>query len=197
MPFRPAPANNKGLVLPPRALDCIGERCPVAKNEGRCFKDDHHLYWPYSQYYKDAVPLIRRFRSDRHNIKTMARCRHNSAFKKAQHSRYDGALMPPLDAILTHIDESDILAKQGVTATKMAGIVSKLMQLKESERAATTNESLDELHRHGEAYSENALLIVSFEILTPDDIRRDLQKMAGPLDEVVAAGFGSLVLRAS
>lgn len=195
MPYRPAPRDkNTGLVVPPRLLDCIGETCPVALRQGHCFKDDHHLYWPYGLFMKDNAPLLREFRQDRHNIKSMARCRHNSAFRRSEHRKYDGALIPPEDIITTFLDESAILADLGVTATKMAGIVRMLVNLQATENKPDPAQALENLQQYSETFIAKIRVVSSFEVLSALEVQQDLDLCRSSISTISTAGYGNLLL---
>lgn len=45
MAFRYARTDTLGLVVAPLDTDCVGSECRVALQKGRCFIDEHHLYF--------------------------------------------------------------------------------------------------------------------------------------------------------
>lgn len=103
--------NELGLVIPPQRLDCIGEHCPVTQQEGNCFSDDHHLYWPRKKFRKDR--LAREFRNHPLNQVKLVKCQHNSSWSGAIHKQYDGAPMPRQDIMERFLEEAKLLTQIG------------------------------------------------------------------------------------
>lgn len=119
MLWQPAPTYENGLAVYPRKRDCVGETCPLRARVGRCFLDRHHLY--FSEFlYAHAGPEYMLLREDPNASVTMARCRHNSAYKNAWHRRYDYTPLPDRKIVYRFLDESRLLTRMGVTVEYMA-----------------------------------------------------------------------------
>jgi hypothetical protein len=50
------------------------ELCPVYQQEGECYEDRHHLYYPANEY---KTPIEKRFRRLGVNVVEMCRALHN------------------------------------------------------------------------------------------------------------------------
>ncbi len=188
--YRSAPTDKNGLVLRPRQRDCVGESCPTVIKEGNCFTSAHHLYWPKVLYLESSV-LAHTFRSDRHNIVSMAHCRHNSTLKKAIHSRYDNAQIPSSDVMATFLDESSILSISEVTASNMAFIVSRIKR-EQYKKLDDRNSMLESLENFHNKFTELGKKIVNFEIMPIDVVEEIMQPKVLKLNEIMPFDLDSL-----
>lgn len=188
---RSAPTNNHGLVLRPRLRDCIGKECPTVATDGRCFPSGHHLYWP-KMVYAGTSALAFEFRSDRHNIVSMAHCRHNGTWKKALHTKYDLAPIPSDDVMTTFLDESATLSICGVTATNMARIVRQIK--KAQKRQDTVKTSMQESFEYFKGrYTDLGKKVVSFEIMPADVVEEIIQPQLTTLMHILpGTDFGAI-----
>ncbi len=193
MSERLAQTDKNGLVIRPKLRDCIGKVCPVAASEGNCFTSSHHLYWPRILYLETS-DLAFKFRTDRHNIVSMAHCRHNGTWNKAIHSKYDMAPIPSDDVMSTFLDESAILSICDVTATNMAHIVKQIKR--QQSRQLAVKESINEsLEMFQSRFYELGKKIVNFEIMPIDVVEEVIRPRVLRLHEMLPqADFGALAL---
>lgn len=191
MKEQPAPTDNLGLVKLPRMRDCVGQECPVALKKGRCFTDWHHLYHPFGKFATSGA-LIKSFHDDRHNLVPMARCRHNSTLKNAQHNKYGYALIPPVDVMATFLDESAILADLGVTVKNMARIVRSLTAQNNRDRAKNPERSLDWLMLFQDKLHGLQSQAANFEVVPGLVVEQAYSYQRSNVDIVNAAGFSGL-----
>ncbi len=119
MAVRFAPTTELGLAIPPKKRGCVGEMCPIAEQEGVCYPDDHHLYFPEKKFLAHGH-LYEKLRRDTHSFVRIARCRHDSADERAQHSMYDSAYFPEPNAIKRYLEESSNLSLLGVQVDGLA-----------------------------------------------------------------------------
>lgn len=90
-----------GLVVPPLARSCFGERCPIE----RCYFDLHHLYFEAADYTsKRHSEIARKFRLDPFNIIRMARCAHDE-----YHQTTSGVPVPELEIMKRFLEEAKLL----------------------------------------------------------------------------------------
>jgi hypothetical protein len=118
--------NALGLVIPPQRLDCLGETCPVYQKIGRCFVDEHHLYFPYRKFV--ATELGEKFRAHPFNRVKLPRCQHNSRWTGSIHKSKDEAPIPSREIMERFLNEADLLQELGVLAVKSDGLLGSLNQ---------------------------------------------------------------------
>lgn len=107
--------EETGLARLPKKLDCVGERCPVVKQEGSCFVSEHHLYFARHKFENHVNPVYNKLRIDDHAKKNIAHCRHIE-----WHKKYTATRMPKADMAARFIEESEILGSLGVYVSNMA-----------------------------------------------------------------------------
>lgn len=117
MPIRYARTNELGLTVPPPQLDCLQEECPTALVTGRCFVDEHHLYFPRAKFSGD--PLLTEFATNPFNVVRLPRCRHNSRFPGSQHAMYDDVRIPDRDVIQEFLWEAYVLKEISQLACRL------------------------------------------------------------------------------
>lgn len=188
---RPAPTDNLGLVKLPYTRNCVGEKCPEVQKKGHCFTDWHHLYHPYSTF-TNTGSLIKAFHDDRHNVIPMARCRHNSVLKIAQHSMFDFVLIPPAEVMATFLDESAVLADLGVTVRNMARIVRTLATENAREKARQPERSLHWLMLFQEKLHGLQQQAASFEVVPNVIVENAVYQQQANIAFVNAVGITGL-----
>lgn len=191
MNLRPNPTDSLGLVKIPRARDCIGEECPIAARRGHCFTDWHHLYYPFGKFVTNGL-LVKAFHDDRHNTVAMARCRHNSVLKTAQHTRYDFSLIPPLDVMVTFLDESAVLRDLGVTVKNMARIVKTLTAEDMRTKTNKPEQSMHWLLYFQDVFQDLRIKMEQFEVVPGAVVENVLYLQQANIDVVNAAGHTGL-----
>lgn len=96
--LRPAPTYENNMPIAPRKRGCliqVGIECPVIAVTGVCDPDNaHHLFFNASLYRDSGEDHVRLMKNPL-MIVEMARCRHNSSYKRAAHSLYDFVPPPP------------------------------------------------------------------------------------------------------
>lgn len=192
MSERPVPTYENGLAKLPKKRNCIGWRCPVAKQRGACFVDKHHVYFPYVLF-DETSALTRAFHLDPHNIINMARCRHYSSYKKSEHRRHDFALIPPDDVMVTFLDESAILLDLGISVRNMAVLVTKLLQEKPYQQPKR-QDVLEWLQRFEDRYVENRSRLQTFEVMPAEIVTGALEQQETALRRLVVQGGGNLLV---
>ncbi|NBU33242.1 hypothetical protein EB118_10995 [bacterium] len=191
MKLRPARTYKSGLVRLPITRDCVGEQCPIAKNQGRCFTDWHHLYHPFGKFASSGL-LVKTFHDDRHNLIPMARCRHNSVLSSAEHSKYDFALIPPVDVMVTFLDESAVLSDLGITVKNMARIVRTLTTEDAREKAKKPERSMHWLMYFQDSLQCLQQKMTQFEIVPVPVVENAIHSQQANIAIVNAAGFSGL-----
>ena len=169
---RAAPTDENGLVRRPEFTFCIGKACPAVETTGRCFKDEHHLYWPRIMYMGESA-LAFTFRSDPLNIVSIARCRHSSAWSRNLHNRYAYAPIPEEDRMATFLDESRMLRSCNATAV---GLVHKIRQIEKDKRIlenvrASVQDAFDEKY---EAFLDIAGKVLDISVVPIDVVKETI-----------------------
>lgn len=119
MAFRYARTDTLGLVVAPLDTDCVGPECRVALQKGRCFIDEHHLYFSEANFARRS--LSREFRKHPLNQINVPRCRHDQ-----YHTQVDSARIPDDDVMATFLDEAEILRQLGVVTREVLCLEKRL-----------------------------------------------------------------------
>lgn len=148
------------------------EKCPVVAKIGHCFVDDHHLYFPRSNFIGDE--LTDAFQSDPFNRIRLPRCQHNSAARSAVHSQYERVPKSKREVMARFLEEASLLRELGVVSIKSDGLL-----------AATQEEFATEstLQRRWESWEQAQVRLQDLttraqtecEVITPFLIRRGEQ----------------------
>jgi hypothetical protein len=167
MRLRPAPSyENGGLAISPRKTDCIGESCPVAEKIGRCFVDEHHLYFPFSKYL-NRHEEYKKLLHNPFSKEPIARCRHNSGYNHAWHSMFGKKDLPKLDVAARFNEETEILELLGLSVKNMAEIVTALTSEdpRKKSRVADPASHVDQFYRHQENFNMSLVLVGDIEVV--------------------------------
>ena len=161
MGLRPAPSyETSGLAISPRKTDCIGDKCPVAERIGRCFVDEHNLYFPFSKY-ENLHEEYRKLMRNPFSIERMSRCRHNSGYKHAWHTLFGKKDLPKLDVAARFNEETEILESLNVSVKNMAAIVTALLSEDPRKRSRVQDPSQHVFH-----YYQHMLAVYHFDFHT-------------------------------
>ncbi len=175
MAIRYGRTNEKGLVIPPTQLDCIGEECPTALVTGRCFVDEHHLYFPRAKFARNE--LYASFANSPFNIVRMARCRHNSRFSGAQHSMVDDVRLPEEEVVHEFLWESYVLEQIAQLYARLDHLYESLETTDVRSQARDPNRNLAVVDEFQEQLQYCQKLARDFEVIP--DFQRSTSSLGG------------------
>lgn len=163
MAIRYGRTNENGLVIPPTQLDCIGEECPTALVTGRCFVDEHHLYFPRAKFARNE--LYAKFAESPFNIVRMARCRHNSRFSGAQHTMIDDVRLPDEEVVHEFLWESHVLTETAQLYTRLESLYEALETSDYRKQARNPVRYLEVVDEFQEELQEHERTVQDFEVI--------------------------------
>lgn len=116
MEMVPTPTNEKGLVLLPPSVECLGDECELSETTAGCYTDLHHLYFTENDYEKGGRDsLYWKLRHSRFNIIPIARCQHNLL-----HAQFLPVEFPEPEVVRDYLEQSSELKRFGHAALETA-----------------------------------------------------------------------------
>lgn len=161
--------DELNLVVSPPDLDCIGEKCRVAAQLGRCFITRHHVYFPHRLVLADQSEITQEFVTHPFNIAKMARCRHN-----IYHRQIDIARTPSQEVMAEFLKEARVLQRLGVVLNALDMVHGILVDDEKLDQITDTNRFEERWEQITDESFELQQMVRGFEIVPQRTIEREI-----------------------